>query len=248
MMKKVLCLLLLVISLIGCEKEATLTFEAIDSKESSDHCDDESCAEIALNYVLAKGDEKVQETINEAIISAILPYLNYSEDEGIETIDAAKRSFFKSFEENKEEFESEASWYAFIFGDVSYQTDQLISIRLDVEMYVGGAHGYQSTKYLNFDPKTGNIMEPKDLFEDLDGFIALAEGQFRNKYKIPEVANINSAGFDFENDQFHLPETIGFTKEHIVMTYKPYEIAPYTEGPQSLTIDYATVEEYLKKR
>ena len=64
--------------------------------------------------------------------------------------------------------------------------------------------------------------------------------------EIPEDKPINSTGFWFENNTFYLPESIGFTKENVILLYNQYEIASYSSGPVELEISLEKVLPYLK--
>ena len=50
----------------------------------------------------------------------------------------------------------------------------------------------------------------------------------------------------FENDEFYLPENIGFTQEGLQLFYEQYEVASYADGPIILTLKYKEIEPYLK--
>ncbi|MCJ7759370.1 MAG: RsiV family protein, partial [Gillisia sp.] len=111
-------------------------------------------------------------------------------------------------------------------------------------LFTGGAHGYTSVNYLNFNSKTGDQLWTKDIFED--EFKSYAEKLFRQKNDIPENQPINSTGLFFENDSFQLPQNIGFSKNKIILRYNAYEVASYAEGGIQLEIPIKDVEEFIK--
>ena len=49
----------------------------------------------------------------------------------------------------------------------------------------------------------------------------------------------------FENDEFYLPNNIGFTKNGLQLIYNQYEVASYADGPMSITLPYAEIRNYL---
>ena len=111
-------------------------------------------------------------------------------------------------------------------------------------IFTGGAHGYGSTSFFNFDPGTGETYEHRDLFTA--DFVRFAESSFRDRYDIPEGDPINSTGFWFENDTFHLPINIGITKEKVILIYNSYEIASYADGDFRFEFPLEEVAAFLK--
>ena len=62
------------------------------------------------------------------------------------------------------------------------ESENLISIAIDSEVFTGGAHGYRSISYFNFDAHTGGSLEHKDLFTQ--DFLNYAEKAFRGHPKL----------------------------------------------------------------
>ena len=155
-------------------------------------------------------------------------------------------SFIASYEEMHKKFPSETfGWEGKITGNVEYQSDQILNIKLDHYTYTGGAHGYQGFRSLLFNPKTGKSISMDKLFKNKKEFQAFAEKEFRTKFKIPAAANINSTGFMFENDKFQLPQNIFYTNDGLLLYYNSYEAASYAEGPQEIIFPFEKVKKYL---
>src|SRR5690606_2756579 len=83
-------------------------------------------------------------------------------------------------------------------------------------LYTGGAHGYGTTSFINIDPKTGEELSSQKLFKNKKEFATFAEKKFRNEQKIAQDQSINETGFWFENEEFYLPESVGFTQDSII--------------------------------
>src|SRR5690606_35990342 len=111
--------------------------------------------------------------------------------------------------------------------------------------YTGGAHGYGGTDFLNINPKTGAILTQKDIVNDKTAFTAIAEHAFREEYNIPKNDDINSTGCWFDNHQCALPKSVGFTATEVVLTYNPYDVAPYVEGVIEIRLPIATAQPFL---
>ena len=111
-------------------------------------------------------------------------------------------------------------------------------------LFTGGAHGYTSVSFLNFDPQTGELLTQKELFDP--SFSSFAEEVFRQKNGIPENEPINSTGFLFDEEKFQLPKNIGFSEKKVLLRYNPYEVASYADGSLLLEIPLEEARKYLK--
>ena len=129
-----------------------------------------------------------------------------------------------------------------------YEDENLVTLKLNSYSFTGGAHGYGSTTYLNFDKKSGKELENAQLFDDFEGFIEFAETQFRKQEEIPQDQNINTTGFMFEGDNFHLSNNMGYTSEGLQLIYNQYEVASYADGPISLVLPYSEINPFLKHK
>ena len=248
-MYRSICLLLLIFSLVSCSKHEMLTFETIELKKDSNDCESVPCASVEVVYEKALTSSEASSKINRIIQDTIVSFLDFSDQKNVNTVKRAINSFHTAFLTDKEEFPSAvSSWAAEIYSHVDYQSEEVLTISVNANMYTGGAHGSISIRLLNFDPKTGELLSREDLFEDMDAVVKLAETYFRKEHKIPATDNINATGFYFEKDQFHLPENIGYGEDHLVMIYNQYEIASYAEGVQFIELPVQVIRSYLKRK
>jgi len=243
-MKKHLGSILFLFILISCQSESKLTFEPI--KLQSEECD--GCPKIEINIPNALDDSPVSEAINRSLSEEIISILSFTEDKTIDSADKAIKSFTSSYKELKTKFPDEVQWEATIDGEVVYEDENVVTLMLNSYSFTGGAHGYASTSFLNFDKKQGTELENWELFDDLDGFEDFAETKFRIQEKIPQDTNINATGFMFEGDSFHLPNNIGYTKDGVQLIYNQYEVASYADGPIVLILPYDEINLYLKRK
>ncbi len=247
-MNRSICVLLLFFSLVSCSKHEMLTFETIELKKDSNDCELAPCASVEVVYEKALTSSTASSKINKVIQDTIVSLLDFSDQKNVNTVKRAVNSFHTAFLTDKEEFPSAASsWNAEIYSHVDYQSDEVLTISVNANMYTGGAHGNISIRLLNFDPKTGELLSREDLFEDMEAVEKLAETYFRKEHKIPTTESINSTGFYFEKDQFHLPENVGYGEDHMVMIYNQYEIASYVEGVQFIELPLQVIRSYLKR-
>lgn len=254
-MKRILVAFLLVFLCISCadekkepevKEELKLTFFNKNIEKSLDDCQPENgdCTFISIAYPVARNGEGQADNINRSIEKFIQNVIDYQDDSEAEKPEELANDFIKNYRETAADFpEYELPWEATINGKVAYRSPQLISVKFNTDMFTGGAHGYRSTNYLNFDPKTGNKLTSTDLFNS--EFIDFVEKDFRNKQNIPAEKNINSTGMFFENDEFHLPANIGFTEDEVILHYNAYEIAPYASGNFVLKYSMKDIKQFL---
>jgi len=230
--------------LIGCQKEKKLTFAPLNLDET--RCSE--CPEVAIDIPNALENSKAATTINTAIREEIIEILNYDEEIQAATLKDAVKSFSDGYWELKKLYPEETtSWEAKIEGKITFENPVLLTVELNTYLFTGGAHGYTSRRFLNFDKTKGKELENWQLFQDRKDFEKFAELKFRGQEDIPLEETINSTGFMFEKDSFYLPENIGFTEEGIKLLYNPYEVASYADGPIVITLPFDDVKPFLVK-
>jgi hypothetical protein len=227
-MKAPLTCLLILFTLIGCEKEDKMSFEPLVLAEKG--CAD--CPKISIAIPKAVQSTKTASTVNTALREEIISQLLFDDETGVSDLDDALLSFKNGYTELKELYAEEITpWEAKIEGTVVYEDEALLTIQLK--------------RFLNFDKKRGVELENWQLFQNRKAFQQFVEAKFREQEAIPAEASINHTGLMFESDRFYLPENIGFTKEGIQFLYNPYEVASYADGPIVLTLPFIEVQPFL---
>lgn len=221
-------------------KKETLTTESVLG------CKSEDCANMEVVLLKATNDNQIAVSINKEIELLACTILNVGKNESEESAEEALHQFNSSYQDMNEEFPDETIKYeASIDSDLSYQSENVISIAIDSYVFTGGAHGYGGISYLTIDPKNGKKITNKSLLSNKEKFTTYSEKQFRAENKIPEGESINSTGFFFEDDKFELPENIGITPNDIILYYNQYEISSYTGGPIELKLNKKDVASYF---
>jgi hypothetical protein len=247
--KKLILPFIIIVLLVGCKKEEQeLEFEVLSIDQvSEENCipEEENCTFISIQIPWALDSETRSKKINRKIEEHIIQLIDYQEEKNFNSLEDLSEKFIDDYETSAREFpEFDIPWEASVEGRISHRSPDLISIEFDLALFTGGAHGYTSVSYLNFDSKTGDQLLTKDIFED--EFKSYAEKLFRQKNDIPEDQPINSTGLFFENDSFQLPQNIGFSKNKVILRYNAYEVASYAEGGIQLEIPMKDVEEFIK--
>lgn len=231
--------------LFGCQSETKLSFEP--NTFTNDVCED--CPEVSITIPKAIGLTKISKTINTALKEELITLLSFDDELEVTSIEDALSSFKKGYLVLQQIYDDEpTAWEAKIEGAISYEDDNYLTIVLDTYLFTGGAHGYTSKKFLNFDKKKGVELENLELFNNAEEFRTFAEEVFRRTENIPTGKSINHTGFMFEQDSFYLPENIGFTEKGIKLLYNPYEVASYTDGTIELVLPHSEVKKYLAKK
>lgn len=245
-MKQYTFLVFLFLIFISCNKELSFKNETF-KKKSTLPCKTD-CPQITIDIPVAKNIPVVADSINKKILNVLKEIVYFGEKPSeVKDYNSLAASFITSYEEMHKKFPGETfGWEAKIKGNVEYQSDQILNIKLDHYTFTGGAHGYQGFRSLLFNPKTGKIIFNDQLFKNEKEFKAFAEKEFRNKYKIPAKANINITGLMFEKDTFQLPQNIFYTDEGLLLYYNSYEAASYADGPKEILFPYDKISKYLK--
>lgn len=221
--------------------------ETIVKKEGK-NCDtaDYDCTIISLEVLTAKGPEEVAEQINRVLKNHVITTISSEENPTITNYEDLTNTFINDHKKAAESFSNEPPWEAYLNESIYRKDEELLSIGITTEIFSGGAHGYKNLSFLNFNPKTGEELSWKDIFKPQ--FKEHVEQRFRRDHNIPAEENINSTGFWFENDAFHLPANIGFTDEQVILVYNSYEIAPYADGDFYMEIPIEEVRPFMKNQ
>ena len=216
------------------EDKINITF-----KEVNITTDDNSLVEIYVPKAI--GNDNVSEKINKKIDEVLITSLSIGDSETA-TSSSVKESvsrFNREYKNFKADFpESPMVWEAQIDGEVTYQSDAIISLAITNYQNTGGAHGNVIVTFLNFDTQTGNSISNNDLFSDFTAFENLAKDHF--------FKEISGKKEDyFEPDNFTLPANIGLNDEGLILLYNTYEIAPYSSGITEIHIPFSEADALL---
>lgn len=254
MLRKFFRLLLLTLVIVGCKRDkeekpsVPLRFEKESLvKKAGENCDTEDydCSIITLDVIRARGASEVSQKINRHLDSHVINLISSEEDTRVNSLEELSEKFLNDYREAAENFFSEEPpWEAYVNEKLYLRTDTLVSVGITMEIFSGGAHGYKNLTFVNLDPASGRKLSYNDLFEP--DFLSFVEERFRREQEIPEGDNINSTGFWFEDDAFHLPENIGFTEEKLILVYNAYEIAAYAAGDILMEIPIEEARPFLK--
>jgi hypothetical protein len=235
------------------DQVAAIVFKPVSIHKSFGNCEnsDSLCYKIDIQLLkINEGPENVKSAVNKSMEEYIAHELNgFLSDEKSQTnTDVLIRELFDEYKNLARDMEDfHQTWEIKISTKVLYQDDHVISIQGSNENYMGGAHGNHWKNILNFDTKTGKNLSQKDIITNQPEFLKVAESWFRKTREIPAGADLEKEGYLFTNNQFKLPENIGFTENGLLLVYNPYEAGPYSMGEIKYTIPINEVKDFIKE-
>ncbi len=131
---------------------------------------------------------------------------------------------------------------------IIYATDALVSTLFDVSTYsAGAAHPNGYSLVVNFDLKNGKLLALGDLFKSKSDYLNAI-----SKYSISALKKgggeatdtdwiEKGAGPDAENYA-----NWNVSKKGIAITFDPYQVASYAEGPKHVIVPYSLIKDVAK--
>lgn len=215
--------------MFACKKEVPLTFSEINFTSEED-------AVVEINVPQFSTDSYVGKKIN-STIEGFTAFNVSLEEETMEkmTIKEAISQFHKEYKSFNEKI-SEASqpWEAFVDGEVTYQSPEIICVAISSYINTGGAHGNSVISFLNFNPSNGEVYKSEELINNMNSLKTIAETHFNKMIQERE---------DSEALNFQFPETIGFNEDGVIILLNSNGLI--VDSPE-FTIPYNEVNDLLK--
>ena len=224
--------------------ESFLNLKQQSIENSYGVCDNEgACGKINIEYPIFSGNNKeVDDLLNSEITKSISSFYD------TKTIEETSKFFIRDFAEFVKDFPESANnkWNVSMIYNVAKNTENILSLSFAMEGYTGGAHGFSTINYTNFNPKTGDKLNLKDIISDMDKLRTIARDIFIKGHNLDSNKSLNTQGYWFVDDIFSLNNNFIISSEGITFHYNQYEIAPYSEGPIDITIPMDKLEGLLK--
>jgi hypothetical protein len=131
--------------------------------------------------------------------------------------------------------------------DINYEilaaTERVIGVQFHVYYYVtGAAHPNSFTVPINYDLKTDKILTLADLFKPkADYLTVLSNYAVQELQKTPEIFMFPE-GAAAKDENYR---SWNITPAGLLITFDPYQVAPYAAGPQRVLVPYATLKPIL---
>jgi len=238
----------------NCEKKEkilgkNIKYKNVKIEKTYNNCkaSDENCTFFIVNYpdIVTGLNIAEKEKVNLMIRNTVLSMLGSNNNENFDTL---KLSFFNEFKKYEKISDSKAPWKLKCKGSVIYESPMVLTVKLYLSSYLGGAHDNYQTKLLNFQLETGKLLNMNDIIKNTEfvDFIQYAEFKFRESEQLFEENTLNSYGYNFEENKFRLPENFGFTKTGLLLHYNHNEIAPFAKGYFEILLPFNEVSRFLK--
>ena len=226
------------------EPNAFLHLKTNVIEEQFGECDGNSaCGEIKIDYPIFSGNnEVVDDKLNSEVTNSISSFYN------VKTVVETPIIFIADFTEFVKEFPDAANnkWNISMEYQVIKNTTKVLSLSFYMEGYTGGAHGFSTLTYTNYNPKSGGKLKLEDIITDVDKLRLIARESFIKENDLDPSESLNTQGFWFIDDIFSLNNNFIISDEGISFHYNQYEIAPYSQGPIDVNIPMSKLEELLK--
>jgi len=226
----------------------------INQEWQTGNCDKEGqpCFEVIVHYPQFKGNNNAITThINQVIKQQVINLLGdyrFSENPNpkLPDLETIVQELFLDFNQQIEPNSVLANhWMIEINGEQASATPTTITMSISEYSYLGGAHPNSRQTYLNFDKKTGQLIQIEDFITNKELLLNRAERQFREAYNLTPTQDLSAAGL-FEN-QLVLPQNFAITQEGLYLFYNTYEIGPYAAGTYEVNIPWTRLEDILKE-
>ena len=231
--KSLIIIVCLSLILSSCNKEIKTSFSEINVSTESNNI-------VEVNIPKAIGNKGITSKINSAIQKPIIAALHVGDPDQLtsKSIKESINLFNNEYATFKTDFpEAAPQWEAQIDGEVMFQSPEIISIAITSYTNTGGAHGALNISLLNFEAKTGELIQNSELINNVEGFKKLAKTYFDEAIKDKDII--------FNTETFKLPTNIAYSEEGVVLLYNTYEIAPYSTGVIEFSIPFNDAKPYL---
>jgi hypothetical protein len=146
---------------------------------------DANCPKIKVKIPVANGVSIVADSINKKVFSVLKLIIYFGEKPYTsKDYNGLLKLFIDSYEQLQKECpQDKFGWEGDIKGSVTYQSGNLLNIKIDHHTYTGGAHGYHGLRSLLFNPETGTSISTNQLFKDQALYEAFAEKNLEKNIK-----------------------------------------------------------------
>jgi hypothetical protein len=156
----------------------------------------------------------------------------------------SRQSFLSDFETMG--LPSSGDWSLIIHYELFQFSDEILSIRFDIGVYTGGAHGNIAIQSYSFDLVNESVLGFEDIFvseeEAIATIAAITQAQLAEN--LGGLADMDwiatGAGADALNYQDFV-----LTEESIIFYFEPYVVAAYAAGTQQVEIPLSDLSAIL---
>lgn len=228
--------LLALLCLTACRE--TITYETTFSKYSSedyDICKTQQCPIVDLSILHLEQPLRLKTLINTWIKEVTLQELNLLIDQDYASLEDGLAEYLNTAQIGYPETSVLSDAHELTIDTaLSFTSNTLLSAVFYGYQFSGGASGYDTIKYINANPQTGEEFADHDLFKE--DFYAFAKAELKEQYP--------NTSFNVQSDSTTIQD-IGFTDEGIVMIYIDATTLDLSTEQLHLLIPWKKASDYI---
>ncbi|MEG1685518.1 MAG: RsiV family protein [Bacteroides sp.] len=274
-MKKQLVRLLMLVFLVSSffsscgnknqENYGSMTFDSIQVSRTvhlfNDTTAPSCCLTIQYTYPVKSATPGLSDSIRISLLSACFGE-QYAKLEQIAAIDSFTNTYIREYKadleplylkdkKNDPDGKDVQAWYSYynnITATPLTDNEDVLVYKVEQNSYTGGAHGINSTLFLNFDAQTGKILHLKDIFKAgyEKGLNELLLAQLMKDKDVSTLEALQDKAYLLETP-IYPSEDFFITSEGITFFYNVYEIAPYSNGTTEISLTNKKLKELIKE-
>lgn len=261
-MKDILLFFTLLISLFSCQNMSTKTDKNANTQEIQtdtiaffeDFSEKKHCINLNEDTLCATGSAlvlRIKQGPNKTAAEKIRTQLRQEVSGDSMTVSEYLDNFILGVDYYlEEEYEYWPAYFAIdVIQDIALNNKFLMTGTTHQHTEEGGAHGNYYSQHFNFDIKTGENLNWRDLFTDTLQIYKLAEKTLQEDVQEQEEGiEVKLFDFyDFPEDKFYLPNNFLIDQQSFSFLYTVYEIGPYVQGETEIIFDYKEIKSLVKK-
>src|SRR5690606_20291295 len=139
--------------------------------------------------------------------------------------------------------DAEEGWSSYLQAKLREQHGSLLVVELSSYLFTGGAHGIPGRGFINYDREQDHELKLADvLLPGKQGAFWRAAAQAHQRWLLD-----NQHDADFSRQwPFQQTGNVALLRDHVLLKYDVYSIAPYSSGHPELIISYDELAGILK--
>ncbi len=218
----------------SCEESIIYTSHLKTFQEDTlEECQTSQCPDIIIEIEKIDTPTILKEPVQQWTENILYDFLNLQNDKDTLSIEEAVIVYSNNSQTSYPETSLLSEEHELVAETtISYSSNLILSMAFYGYQFSGGAHGYETSTYGNFNPKTGQKYTINEILKDT--FFAFAKAQLEQQFS---NQNFTSSSENYTN--------IGFTEGGITLSYNDgTTLLP--EEIKEITISWAEIEPYFK--
>lgn len=212
-------------------------FQEINISKQIGDCEDYSgksgCLDVKITYPeLINGSDSLNTSVNYLVIEYLSDFLASEKIVPAESL----RPYIQGLLEAKaQQIETDTTTYLDVLDlevnvFVKYMNETITCLEHSYYVYSGGAHPNSGAGYFILNNRTGELLGKDEIIDADSDFKNLMLSQIKEAMELTADQDLSAAGYFVTDEEFSINDNIGVTADSLMITYVPYEIAPYVMG------------------